>query len=255
MNYFSPRSAAERYARGRPYFHPFVIARVGASLGAEGPPPRRALDVGCGTGLSAVALAALAESVYGVDAAPEMISLAARAPRVSYVVAAAERLPFGAGVFDLLTLSQVFHWLDRGRFLAEARRVLVARGWLVVYDNYFSGRAEGDEEFRAWHRDSYLARYPSPPRGRVAFTGREAEEHGFRLLGGEVYPNAIGFTHGALVDFLLTQSNVIAAVEGGREEAGEARRWLSEGLAPFFAAGGEKSFLFDAPVWRLRRAD
>ncbi len=28
MNYFSPRSAAERYAKGRPYFHPLVVERI-----------------------------------------------------------------------------------------------------------------------------------------------------------------------------------------------------------------------------------
>ena len=254
MNFFSPKSVAERYARGRPYFHPFVIARVGESLAAA-EPVRRALDVGCGTGLSAVALAGLAENVYGVDASPEMLALAPRAPRVRYVVAAAERLPFGDGVFDLLTLSQVFHWLDRGGFLAEARRVLGRRGWLVVYDNYFSGRAEGEEDFQRWHRESYLGKYPSPPREWAGFNARDSEGHGFRLLGEERYPNTINFTREALVDFLLTQSNVIAAVEGGREELGEARRWLSDGVAPFFRAGGEKSFAFDAPVWRLRRAD
>lgn len=253
MNYFSPGSVAERYARGRPYFHPFVVERIKESLAAE-VPPRRALDVGCGTGLSAVALAALAERVYAVDAAREMISLAPPAPRVGYVVAAAERLPFGAGVFDLLTLSQVFHWLDRGRFLAEARRVLGARGWLAVYDNYFSGRAEGDDDFQAWHRGSYLARYPSPPRAWPAFAAGDSEERGFRLHAEERHPNLISFTRGGLTDFLLTQSNVIAAVEGGGEDLGAARRWIFEGVGPFFP-GARRAFLFDAPVWLLRRAD
>ena len=254
MNFFGPESAAERYAKGRPFFHPLVARRVSEVLGL-GVPLARALDVGCGTGLSTAALCELAERVVGVDASAAMIAHAPRRAGVAFVVADAERLPFGAGVFDLLTASQVLHWLEREKFFAEARRVLRAGGGLVVYDNYFTGGPEGDAAFRRWHRESYLERYPSPPRAWVSLSVEETAREGFRMLGHESLPNEIAFTVEGLADFLLTQSNVIAAVEGGREEACAARRWIEKTVKSLFGGAEEMQFLFHAPVWYLQRDD
>lgn len=252
MNYFAPESAAERYAKGRPFFHPLVIARAAEFLSlAE--PLARALDVGCGTGLSSIALKLIAARVVGVDAAPAMVAHAPRAGGVSYVVARAERLPFGAGAFDLLTLSQVFHWLDRARFFAEARRVLRAGGFIVAYDDYLAGRMEGGDAFETWFRESYLKRFPSPPRAWTSFDAEETANEGFRLLAHERRPNTIRFSPEALADYLLSQSNVIAAVEGAGEDAARVKAWLMESVTPFYRGEPDAGFLFDAPVWFLQR--
>ncbi len=253
MNFFSPASAAERYAKGRPFFHPLVAGRIREFFGL-GEPPARALDVGCGTGLSTLALGELAAEVVGVDAAAAMVAHAPGREGIAYVVADAERLPFGEGVFDLLTASQVLHWLDRATFFGEARRVLRPRGRLVVYDNYFAGGPEGDEAFLRWHRESYLERYPSPQRAWTNLTVEDTAREGFRLLAHESLPNEIGFKVEGLADYLLTQSNVIAAVEGGREDAAEARRWIVKTAGPLFGGDEEKRFLFHAPVWYMERA-
>jgi len=253
MNYFAPRTAAERYAKGRPFFHPPLVRRIGELISAA-EPFGRALDVGCGTGLSTLALKSLARQVVGVDVSAEMLAHAPKEAGLSFCLASAERLPFGEGAFDLLTACQSFHWLDRVKFLAEARRVLRGGGWLVVYDNYFTARMEGAEPFGRWHRDTYLRRFPVPPRGSLSFTPEEAAREGFGLRAEERFENTYGFTKGELVDFLVTHSNVIAAVEGKGDDLEEVRRWLSEGVAPFFAGEGRRQFVFDAPVWCLRRA-
>lgn len=52
------------------------------------------LDVGCGTGLSAVALKDIASEMVGLDASPQMIAWAPSDDRISYVVSIAEQLPF-----------------------------------------------------------------------------------------------------------------------------------------------------------------
>src|SRR3954468_13664680 len=63
----------------------------------------RALDVGCGAGALALALAPHVAEVVGVDRGPELLELAReRAPaNASFVEADATALPFDAGSFDL----------------------------------------------------------------------------------------------------------------------------------------------------------
>ena len=95
---------------------------------------RRVLEVGCGTGRFAVALAEreLAK-VWAVDPSPEMLAVArARAARgVRFKRADAERLPFKDGWFERAAMTLVVHVLDRTRAFAELRRVLGADGRLV----------------------------------------------------------------------------------------------------------------------------
>ena len=253
MNYFAPRPAAERYEKGRPFFHPLVIGRVRERLSLAEPLPL-GLDVCCGTGLSSLALKEVAARVVGLDLSAEMLAHAPRDAGVDFCRASAENMPFGGGAYDVLSVCQGFHWLDRGRFLAEARRVLRADGLLVVYDDYMTGQMEGGEGFRSWHAETYRKKFPAPPRAPLSFTEEQAEAEGFRRLLAERFEHSIAFTPEALVHFVTSQSNVIAAVEGGGLEIGDARRWLEEGVRPFFAGRGSARFVFEAVVWCLRRA-
>jgi SAM-dependent methyltransferase len=252
MNYFSPRSAAERYANGRRAFHHLVIERIKEILSLTAP-LARALDVGCGTGLSTLALKGIAREIVGADVSPEMLSFARREHGVSYVICAGERLALASGVCDLITVSQVLHWLERDAFLKEARRVLRAGGWLVAYDNYFYGESKETDEFQRWHREVYHAKYPIPLRGAVSLTDEDAAREGFRLFHQELQHHAMRFSLEALIDYLVSQSNVIAAVEGGGEKIEEVRRWMRACLAPYFGEASEADFLFNAPIWFLQR--
>jgi SAM-dependent methyltransferase len=96
---------------------------------------RRVLDVGCGTGQLASALAeqALAK-VWGVDASAEMVAVARQAVPAGVGVrqAEAESLPFRDGWFDRVTMSLVLHLVDRPRALAEARRVVSDDGRIAI---------------------------------------------------------------------------------------------------------------------------
>ncbi len=254
MNFFAPKTAAERYARGRPFFHPVVIARVKELLSLTEKLPR-ALDVCCGTGLSTVALKALAERVVGVDVSLEMLAHAPHDRGVGFCLSAAEELPFDDGAFDLMTVCQGFHWLEREKFFREARRVLRPGGWFVVYDNYFTGGMEGREEFDSWFREEYLSRFPTPPRNWASFTSEESESLGFYLRAETRLSNEISFSPETLVAFVATQSNVIAAVEGKGESLEEVNAWLMRGMGPFFGKTREMVFLFDAPIWCLQRSE
>ena len=110
-NYFSSPEVAVRYAQVRPFFHDEVARRI---LGFAGVTCfQRALDVGCGSGQSSIALAAIAERVIGIDAAHCMLDCAPAHPNISYQLAVAEQLDFAAGTFDLVSVGSALHCLTR----------------------------------------------------------------------------------------------------------------------------------------------
>jgi SAM-dependent methyltransferase len=250
MNYFSHQTAAERYARHRPYFHPLVVERIRAFLGLKRP-LEVALDVACGTGQSALALTEIARSIVATDLAPSMLAQAPAHERIRYVEAPAEQLPVPDERADLMTVSLAFHWFDRSRFLAEARRVLRAEGALVIYSNGFYGRMEENPAFARWNRESYLTRYPTPARHDQPFTDEDARASGFQFVGRERYTNEISFSPEQLAQYLMTQSNVIAAVEQGSETLAEVHTWLLDTVSPLFSSP-QGTFLFGGEIWFLQ---
>jgi len=100
---------------------------------------KQVLELGCGPGRAAGALAARhGAHVTATDASADMLA-AARSivPRdVRLVEARAEALPFADASFDLAFANFVIHLLDRRRAFAEVRRVLRPGGvlWLKTAD-------------------------------------------------------------------------------------------------------------------------
>lgn len=96
---------------------------------------QRVLDLGCGTGRLAAALAerALAR-VWALDAEPRMVEVARGAVPAGVGVrqGRAEELPFKDGWFDRVVAWLVVQHVDRARAFAEARRVLVPGGKLAL---------------------------------------------------------------------------------------------------------------------------
>jgi demethylmenaquinone methyltransferase/2-methoxy-6-polyprenyl-1,4-benzoquinol methylase len=86
----------------------------------------RVLDLGCGTGDVALALAAAGARPVGLDPSPAMLRRArAKAPHLDWVLGDALRLPFKAGVFAASTSAFVLRNLpDRPACFAEQARVL-----------------------------------------------------------------------------------------------------------------------------------
>jgi ubiquinone/menaquinone biosynthesis C-methylase UbiE len=95
---------------------------------------QRVLDVGCGTGRLAVALADRGARVWGVDPSDEMLRLARgnAAGKATFKQAAAEALPFKDGWFERAVLRLVIHLVDRQRAFLEIGRVLGPGGRIVI---------------------------------------------------------------------------------------------------------------------------
>jgi SAM-dependent methyltransferase len=251
MNYFAYASAAMRYASSRPYFHPVVIERIKAHLKLE-QPISNALDVACGTGQSSLALKAICANVTGVDVSSEMLEFARQNPAIKFLQSGAENLPFEDSSFDLLTVSNAFHWFDRSQFLTEAYRVLKPGGWLIVYFNaWLSKMLEKPGVLETWG-NMHFKLYPTPPRDNKPMTETEASSYGFGFDQPETYENTVVFSLEQCVNYLSTQSNMIAKVEQGTLNLEDALSQIRTELEPIFP-GGSASFGFSGWIWYLQK--
>jgi SAM-dependent methyltransferase len=107
---------------------PDSFAPVETALAALPEQPRSVLDLGTGTGSVAQLVAERfpEAEVTGVDVSPKMIDVArAKGTRVRFDIADAERLPYGDGAFDLVTLGNMIPFFD------ELARVTAPRGHVL----------------------------------------------------------------------------------------------------------------------------
>jgi ubiquinone/menaquinone biosynthesis C-methylase UbiE len=130
-------------------------------------PGRKALDVGCGPGIVADALARRGGQVTGIDVTPEMVHQAQTRckekglPDAEFIVAPAERMPFPAGHFDAVVSRLTLHHVaDPVAVVAEMARVLKSGGRMVLADVVSS---ENVEESRL-HNAIEVLRDPSHTR-------------------------------------------------------------------------------------------
>ncbi|GGO84799.1 hypothetical protein GCM10011584_03240 [Nocardioides phosphati] len=119
-----------------PHWRPRIVELVAERR------PRSVLDVGCGTGTLAIALASrLGHGVVsGVDLDPAILDLARAKPGaadVGWQVGSAATLPYADGSLDVVVCTLVLHHLPleaKADALREMRRVLRPGGLLVIGD-------------------------------------------------------------------------------------------------------------------------
>jgi ubiquinone/menaquinone biosynthesis C-methylase UbiE len=251
MNFFAYPTSAERYANGRPFFHPLAIKKIQA-ICCESGRIDRALDVGCGTGQSTLALLEVAKEIVGLDSSAEMLFHAVQHDRIRFVEGRAEQMPFGDAAFGLMTVALAFHWFDQQKFLLEAQRLLRPGGWLVIYNDGFTGRMEGNDDCEKWYVHKYLARYPTPPRNIQLLAELDASEYGLAPSSFEQFIHEVEFSTGQLVGYLVTQTNVISAVETGKEDLQSVASWLLDSVQPLFS-GAKERFSFSCQIRFLKR--
>jgi ubiquinone/menaquinone biosynthesis C-methylase UbiE len=235
MNYFSPKTAAERYSKGRPDFHGNTIKHIKEYLQLD-KKLDNALDIACGTGLSTKALLEIATNVYGTDSSQEMLNFAPHSDKIHYAIAPAEQQPFTDNFFDLITVSSGVHWFDIDKFLVEANRLLKSRSWLVLYENHFIAEMVGNSSFTNWFPQAYLKKFPSPPRNNeYPWTNENLISKNFNFVTEEKFKNSISFNKKQLALYFTTQSNIISAVEKDQATYEEVESWLDQELSSFFA--------------------
>jgi len=247
--YDSPRMAAG-YAFSRPPVHPHILRRVREDLGLTAP-LGRALDIGCGAGLSTAALAPLARRVIGLEpAVPMLAHRHAVAPGAAFVAARAERMPFVAGAFDIVTAAGVLNYVDLESFLPDLARVLTASGVLVVYDFSAGRRLRGDGRLEAWFGE-FERRYPPKPGYDMDARALPYGAAGLRLASYAEIEVAVPMTRQAYVAYVMSETGVELAVARGVPEAG-IRTWCESSLASVLT-DAPRDVLFDAYIACVRR--
>ena len=129
-------------------------------------------DLGCGTGLTAAALAPWVSRVIGVDASDEMLTAAAARvealPNVELRHGALEALPIDDGALDAATMMLVLHHVPSpAAVMAEAARVLRPGGRLLVVDMEPHDR----EEYRSQMGHVWLGFEPKKMRRLIEHAG------------------------------------------------------------------------------------
>ena len=224
---------ADGYATSRPPLHSHILNRVEALDAVDRVP--LALDVGCGAGLSTAALAhrGIAQCVLGVDPSLAMISRARSQGKAGLIgLAAAEALPLRSGSVGLMTAAGSLDHADIPAFFSESARVLSPNGLLVVYDFATGRQSPQCPELDAWYSD-VLRRWPKPSGGGPAVTSATFESAPMALVAYEAFTLSLEFELRGYLDYLMTETNVGAAVSAGVALT-DIRSWCEEGLLPFF---------------------
>jgi SAM-dependent methyltransferase len=141
------QGSAPYYLPGRPPYSRALAATVAAECGLDG--TGRLLDVGCGPGVLAVALAAFVDEVIGLDPDDAMLAEAARhaeeasVANVRWVKALAEQIPqLDLGPCRVVSFGLSFHRTDRERVAEAVYDMLEPGGSIVLVAHTVEGRPE-----------------------------------------------------------------------------------------------------------------
>lgn len=248
--YQSTRLAAG-YAFHRPPVHPCIIAKLREQLQLT-KLFHRALDIGCGAGLSTTALAPIAGLSVGIEPIANMLTHHAAVSREAhFVVAQAEQLPFAAQSFDLMTAAGSLNYADLDRFFPEAVRVLTSDGMLVIYDFSEARRLRNDRRLEDWY-EQFVARFPAPPGYAMDVRTLAYAHYDLELSSYEEFEVAVPMTHQSYLQYAMSEARVERALMNGTAE-NDIREWCNQTLAEIFAAN-PRDVLFDAYIALVRRA-
>jgi SAM-dependent methyltransferase len=238
-NPFDAPGISAGYAIHRPPIHSEIVRLAALTLGRS-LPVERALDVGCGAGLSTNALDGIAAGSIGIEPAETMLrSAATLAPSSRFAVAAAEAIPLRDGSVDLITAAGSLNYVNLNRFFAEAKRVLRGNGALLVYDFSTARNFRENDRLDSWF-SQFIERFPWPANearqlNPEILSGLDSgfDVHGDRFeIGLELSPQFY-------VNYMMTETNVAYAMRRGAT-ADDIRLWLRETLEPVWNGKGHE---------------
>ena len=247
--YDSPRLAAG-YAYGRPPVHQHIIQSARDYLRLAGR-LQRVLDVGCGAGLSTVALEPISQIVVGLEPVGTMLKhCRSIAPNALFLVGRAETLPFEAEVFDLITAAGSLNYADLDLFFRNTAQVLKPGGLLIIYD--FSGgrHMPGDRRLYEWFA-KFESRYPSRPNYNFDVRNLDYRRFGLRLEAYKEMQISVPMTLNEYLSYALSETRVELAITRG-EPPSKIQAWCQHTLRDMFD-DTPRDVLFNAYAAFVRR--
>jgi SAM-dependent methyltransferase len=241
-NRFGP--AVEAFRAFRPGYPTEVFAQILSAIPEER--RERAVDLGAGTGLSAVPLCAWFREVIAVEPDPQMAAeLAGKHSHLKVRNEKAEDCALPAECADLATCGTAFHWMDGPRVLGKVRKWLRPGGVLAIY-NYPVPKVAGlvqeviDREFEL-HWDKFR----HPRLNDESYVERTfLAHHGLSDVKSLKIPNVVNFTPEEAVGFCQSTSYGSAYMR----TLADPRPYLQELLAAFRRASGGRPIAADFSI-------
>lgn len=253
MSLFNYKRIAGGYANDRPSYHCMIMERIREELQLcknfdYG------LDVGCGSGSSTMALKEICDEVIGIEESIEMLRAAKnkfKGEDICFLKCKAEESPFRDDLFDIVTASGCINWIDPRMFLPLMSKQIKMNGWLIIYDDSFSGRMTDSERFVEWYNDEYLVMFPKPSRNEEKWDDALVRPYHFSTVKQEMYSHTVAMNQKEFINFIITQSNVISAVEQGEKSLESVKDWFDKTLEAIFS-GGSRELIFEGYIWYIK---
>eukprot|EP00092_Neocalanus_flemingeri_P040606 GFUD01044215.1.p1 GENE.GFUD01044215.1~~GFUD01044215.1.p1 ORF type:complete len:296 (-),score=85.22 GFUD01044215.1:32-874(-) len=168
---WSATSEVTKYSSKRPEHPPAIVDKVLSFLQKKySGPMSRAVDVGCGTGMSTCNLFTKFDNILGVDLSEAMIEQAKKnfaKDSVEFKVSGAESLPVEDCSVQTVLVGRAIHYFDQKTFFGEVNRILVPGGVLAYYSVHFPTVFVHQDEEKSklvndifWeYMDTYLEKY------------------------------------------------------------------------------------------------
>jgi SAM-dependent methyltransferase len=220
------KSAAQHYLAGRPAYPAKLIETVTLLCGLSS--QARVLDLGCGPGQLALALAPFVGSVLAVDPEPEMLALCQaqidQAGRSNMEARQGSSVDLDAsfGQFDLVAIGRAFHWMDRTAILQVLDGMMPPEGAVVLF-----GDRHPPLPVNAWvdRFDEIVEQYAKSDTGRAIRKSPNWVKHESVLLASSfcqleryavVEENALSFDR--IIDRALSRSSTTRARLGDQAD-------------------------------------
>jgi SAM-dependent methyltransferase len=257
------RGTAAYYHRYRTPYPASLVADLAERAGLDG--TGRLLDLACGPGRVTFALAPHFAEVVAVDQEEdavryaEFVAAERGAPPIRWEAGRVEDLHV-EGEFDLVTIGDAFHRLDRRRVAALAARWLRPGGHIALLWTTmpWQGGAAWQKEALEWvkhwmHVTGSLEYIPADLARSLVDAPHTAvlADAGFEVIGSYEFTRSFTWTVDALVGFAHSTSIMSVAVLGDR--AAEFERDLRDRLLPLHPDGrfvDEIGYSYDLAVNR-----
>jgi SAM-dependent methyltransferase len=237
---------SEDYAKYRPRYPAALFEWLAATVKTR----ELAWDCATGNGQAAIGLAPWFTRVVATDASDDQLRHATPLPNIEYRHAGAEASGLATDSVDLVTCAQAVHWLPRGHFFAEARRVLHPGSVVALWGYHIPIVRDSaiDAAIRHFH-DEVLGPY-WPPERRLVIDRLATIEFPFQPVQAPDFEMRCAWTLDDFAHYLGTQSatgryrrahdgaDPVPDLVGKVEEAWGGRPRVRDVLFPVFVRAG-----------------